>query len=121
MKVSKPITEHAIQAAVVKYIRTVRPNVKMTATLGGVKMSVKQMAKAKSDGYECGIPDLLVFAPSGNCVGLCIEFKKPKVETWGDGQEAWYNYMLKQGWDANRCNNEADGKRIVNQYFGIGA
>lgn len=62
-----------------KWLRETYPGIIATATVGGAHLSSGPAAAAKlrAAGYLNGIPDVLIFLPSGGKHGLFIEMKRP--------------------------------------------
>ena len=82
------MTEHQIQTRFVQLLdrlnATQDAGILYCATMGGVRLTIGQARKCKAAGYRKGIPDLIIFTPSGGKVGLAIELKtlkgRPSVE-----------------------------------------
>lgn len=97
------MTEHQIQTRFVQLLdrlnATQAAGIRYCATMGGVRLTIGQARKCKAAGYRKGIPDLLIFTPSGDFVGLALELKtevgRPSVE-----QKEWIQELKEFGWEA---------------------
>lgn len=70
-------SEFDLQYNVVKYLRNYYPDVLFTAPLGENQDSEAKRLRSYLLGFTGGMPDLLVFEPSGPYCGLAIEIKSP--------------------------------------------
>lgn len=80
VKVAKnSMNEDAVQELSVKLLRLKYPNVIFQANyLSGVKLTIGLAKKAKVQGHEKSMPDLMIFKPKGEYHGLFIELKAPQ-------------------------------------------
>lgn len=68
-------------------------------TQGGIKLSIGAARKMVSLGYRKGIPDVMIYTPSGGKVGLALELKTLKGRASVD-QRRWIQELKSYGWDA---------------------
>lgn len=98
------MTEHQIQKRFAQLLdrlkATQKPDILYCATMGGVKLTIGQARKCKEAGYRKGIPDLLIYTPSKNFVGLALELKTDKGRPSRE-QMAWINELRGFGWSAH--------------------
>jgi hypothetical protein len=108
--------EHDLQVKLVNHIREVDPSIFFTATVGGVRLSINQAKRMKAAGYLRGIPDLLIFEPSGDYCGLAIELKA------GKGRASSYQLnalksLRARGWRGEVSTGWDDTIELLNEYF----
>jgi prophage antirepressor-like protein len=99
-------TERQLHEAVVKYLRTNHPALRVAAGLGELQRESAQRLEAWAKGYQKGQPDLVLFARSGNFSGLAIELKTPT----GQGevspeQTQWLHDLKEAGFKTLVCND----------------
>lgn len=68
-------------------------------TQGGIKLSIGMARKMVSLGYRKGIPDVMIYTPSGEKVGLALELKTNSGRASAD-QRRWIAELKSFGWDA---------------------
>lgn len=108
--------EHDLQVKLVDYIREVDPSIFFTATVGGVRLSINQAKRMKAAGYLRGIPDLLIFEPSGGFSGLAIELKAAKGRASVYQLEA-LKALKSRGWRAEVSTGWDQTVELLNDYF----
>lgn len=120
-------TEHALQAACVRWFRLQYPKYKRLlfaipngARLYGNKLQrVKQWKKLEKEGAVPGAADLFLSIPSGDLAGLYIEMKTPKGVQSGkqkqfeqDALNAGYGYAMPRSFE--------EFERIIKNYLNNG-
>ncbi len=113
-------TEFQSQARVAMYLRSI--GLLFTATIGGHLKQIPSRAKAVSEGYEKGVPDLLVFEPRNGYHGLAIEMKRPRVKGRSNGavsadQRRWLTEMNSRGYLARVCFGDVAAIDLVALYM----
>jgi hypothetical protein len=74
-------SEYQIQAAFIRYLELMYPDMLYTISPAGFIMSPGMARKMMNMGYRKGTPDVLIFEPRGSWHGFFIEFKTPKGKT----------------------------------------
>jgi hypothetical protein len=81
-----------------------------------IKAKVQYMAKRKQMGVKSGVPDVLIFEPKGEFIGLAIELKagynKPS-----ENQLKWLDDLTKKGWLAVWSNSLDEVIDIIEKYL----
>ena len=90
------MSEELLQTHVIKYIKLKHPKIRYCASLGGIRTSMRQAVKAKATGYVKGHPDLAIYEPRGNYLGLFIEIKYKGYPT--KEQKQWINDLNDRGY-----------------------
>jgi len=85
------------QIAVANYLHYL--GVLFTATANGVYTSKKQAQIMKAMGLQSGVPDILIFEPRGEYIGLALELKSTKGRPT-PAQKMWIEKMKSKGWAA---------------------
>jgi prophage antirepressor-like protein len=99
-------TERQLHEAVVKYLRTNHPALRVAAGLGELQRESGQRLEAWAKGYQKGQPDLVLFARSGNFSGLAIELKTPTGQGVVSPEQAQWLLDLKEaGFKTLVCND----------------
>jgi prophage antirepressor-like protein len=98
--------ERQLHEAVIVYLRTNHPSLRVAAGLGELQRESWQRLEAWKKGYQKGQPDLVLFARSGNFSGLAIELKTPT----GQGevspeQVRWLADLREAGFKTLVCND----------------
>lgn len=109
-------SEELEQAAVVRYISYVYPQVKYCASAGGVRTSIKQALKMKRTGYVKGFPDIQICKAVGGYHGLFIEMKRING-TLDKSQKEWLDSLNKEGYLARCCKGFDSAKLLIDQYL----
>jgi hypothetical protein len=98
--------ERQLHEAVVKYLRTNHPTLRVAAGLGELQRESAQRLEAWAKGYQKGQPDLVLFARSGNFSGLAIELKTPTGQGVVSPEQAQWLLDLKEaGFKTLVCND----------------
>jgi hypothetical protein len=99
-------TERQLHEAVVKYLRTNHPTLRVAAGLGELQRESAQRIEAWRKGYQKGQPDLVLFARSGNFSGLAIELKTPTGQGEVSPEQTQWLFDLKEaGFKTLVCND----------------
>ena len=114
------MTEHQIQTRFVQLLdrlnATQEAGILYCATMGGVKLTIGQARKCKAAGYRKGIPDLLIYTPSGDKIGLALELKtltgRPSPE-----QKEWVKTLTDFGWSASIVKGYDAAVEALFEYF----
>lgn len=109
-------SEELEQAAVVRYLNCVYPQVKYCASAGGVRTSIKQAIKMKRTGYVKGFPDIQICKAVGGYHGLFIEMKRING-TLDKSQKEWLEGLNKEGYLARCCKGFDSAKLLIDQYL----
>jgi len=106
--------EDDLQMSVAKYLDFLKlcwchvANERKTSKIAG--------ARLKKKGVKSGVPDVLIFEPNKEHIGLAIELKiKPNKPT--DNQKEWLKNLDIKGWKTIICYTFDEVKTEVNQYF----
>ena len=75
-------------------------------------------ARLKKKGVKSGVPDILIFEPNGEYIGLAIELKTGKNKLT-EAQEEWLERLGKKGWYVGVCYSFDQFKSIVDSYFNL--
>lgn len=86
------------------------------STQGGIKLSIGAARKMVSQGYRKGIPDLMIYTPSGGYVGLALELKTTRGITSPD-QALWVERLNKNGWQAKIVKGYDAAVEALFEYF----
>ena len=126
MGVKNKQPEHELQKAVATYLDLMllkggeRPL--YSATVGGVRTTMRQAVLMKQAGYKRGIPDLLIFESRKvdgiEYHGLAIELKTKKGYA-SKHQKEWIDKLSKRGYYARVCKGLNDTITTINNYFSI--
>ncbi len=73
-------------------------------------------ARLKKKGVKSGVPDVLIFEPRGEYIGLAIELKiKPNKPT--ENQINWLEDLSERGWLTKVCYDFEEFEELVNSYL----
>lgn len=127
--------EHEIQKSVVRYLAIQYPNIKFTISPQGMKLNIYIAKLFKELGYSKGTPDILIFAARKGYFGLLIELKRPEIRGYSEKgketqveapgsvsqeQQAWIDYLNKEGYKAVVCFGSQMAYRVIDEYFKSG-
>ena len=74
--------------------------------------------KMKMMGTKPGVPDLMLFVPVGEWVGLAVELKHPNGRGRLSPEQAkWIEHLSSQGWQVVVCNGMDEGKEAFRGYL----
>ena len=107
--------EYQLQKAVCKYLDL--NNVLYCGSMGGqYQQHFSQRIKSRNSGYKKGFPDLFIYEPRGDYLGLAIELKvgynKPTNE-----QLAWIEELNERGYMAKVCKGIDETINTINNYL----
>lgn len=113
----KKETEHQLQCKCVRWLKTAYPNILYCSTQGGISQTANSRIQMCRAGYVNGIPDLMIYTPSGGFNGLAIEFKignnKPRVD-----QYEWRDQLInKCFWNHDFIYKFEEFTALVENYF----
>jgi hypothetical protein len=108
--------EHEIQVRVVKLLKSMPSQPLFSSTVGGVKVALHTARRMKEAGYNKGIPDMLIFEPKGDYIGLAIEIKAPKGKASAE-QVWWVDNLRNRGWKALICRGYEECEQEIKKYF----
>lgn len=107
-------SEASFQVAVANYLRTKK--VLFTHPPNGGNRFAKEAAHLKRQGVSKGCPDLLIFEPRGNNIGLALELKtnynKPSEE-----QTKWLVDLALRGWCCKWSNSLDEVVELIDGYL----
>lgn len=109
---SKPVSEHMEQAALVMWFRRAYPNTLIFAVPNGGLRSKSQAMKLKVEGVVPGIPDL--FVPAWK---LWIEMKKAKGGKISPEQAEMIIYLQSVGYRVIVGIGAEDARRKISQFI----
>lgn len=110
--------EHDIQVAIVGLLESIEPKPLYSATVGGVRLAIHTAKKMKEAGYSKGVPDMLIFEPRGEYLGLAIEVKTEKGRA-SDEQKNWQMALNNKGWRAEICKGFDECADVIYEYFNL--
>lgn len=108
--------EDKLQNAVMDYIAMQYPEVLAAHIPNEGKRTPFERFKFKYLGGKAGIPDVMVFCPSGDFVGLAIELKAGRNKPT-EAQLKWLDELGKNGWSAHCLNDFDNCKQTIDKYF----
>lgn len=114
--------EHELQKAVATYLDLMilegGESPLYSATVGGVRTTMRQAVLMKQAGYKKGIPDIIIFESRNGYHGLAIELKTKKGYA-SKYQRDWIERLLKKGYYACVCKGLDDAIYTIKTYFSI--
>lgn len=81
-----------------------------------MNMAVSQRVKMLRMGYCKGVPDLLIYEPSGDYCGMAIEFKTKKGIVRPE-QTTWLQKLRQRGWYAVVHRDSETAKEDFSSYI----
>jgi len=108
--------EDKLQNAVMQYIAAQYPGVLAAHIPNEGKRTPFERFKFKYLGGKAGIPDVMIFCPSGEYVGLAIELKAGKNKPT-KAQIEWLEELSLNGWAAYCLNSFEGCKLAIDEYF----
>lgn len=108
--------EHDIQVLVVDHLEAMETVPLFSATVGGVRVAMHTALRMKQAGYKKGIPDILIFEPRGEYVGLAVEVKTATGRA-SDHQKEWQERLRERGWRAEICKGLDACITVIDDYF----
>lgn len=122
--------ELIIQVRVCDYIRVMHCGVLFSSNYGsGIKLTIRQASIQKRLQSNRGAPDLIIYEPRGEYVGLAIELKREGVKiakkdgsavsTHVQEQNDYLEALRKRGWKCFFCIGYTDAIKTIDEYLGI--
>lgn len=108
--------EDKLQNAVMQYLAAQYPEVLAAHIPNEGKRTPFERFKFKYLGGKAGIPDVMVFRPSGDFVGLAIELKAGRNKPT-EAQLKWLEELGKNSWSAHCLNSFEGCKDVIDKYF----
>jgi len=108
--------EDKLQNAVMDYIQVQYPDALVAHIPNEGKRTPFERFKFKYLGGKAGMPDVMVFCPSGDFVGLAIELKAGRNKMT-EAQEYWLKELSLNGWSAHCLNSFVGAKETIDKYF----
>jgi hypothetical protein len=106
------------QSVVANYLRTkYRDSILWTAAASGLRSFWSAVVRMKMAGLNRGVPDLLIFEPRGNRVGLAIEMKRKTGGQLSPEQKWWLSELEKRNWVAVVCNGADEAIAEIEKYL----
>lgn len=111
--------EQILQEQVVNYLSLKYPNILYTASVGGMRTHIGVARKMKRAGYRKGVPDLMIFEPSKDFVGLAIELKTEDGRLSPE-QKYWLEALTARKWKAVMCRGFDEAIKTIDDYLKVG-
>jgi len=113
--------ECELQKMIVQYL-TYRGLLFYSTITQAQKRGYRTISFLKSQGFEAGIPDILVFEKSldGKYCGLALELKVGK-NTLTKEQSEWLESLMARGWYATVVRDFDTAKYIIEKYLNHGS
>lgn len=123
-------SEEQIAIAITRHYQITAPNILMHWDFGsGTKLSISQAKRQKALNPRRGHPDLMIYEPSGEYVGLAIELKREGVKiAKKDGspasqhikeQNEYLEALRKRRWRCFFTIGYDDAIKTIDEYLGI--
>lgn len=104
-------------AALVAWLRE-NPDVLFCGTIGGIHASVQAKVRAKREGYQRGIPDVMIYEPRDRYHGLAIEMKSRQGIVTAE-QLLWHERLQRRGWVVCVCRSAEEAIRQATCYLSL--
>lgn len=102
-----------------RYVEWLRDHpVLFCGTIGGIHASIPAKVRAKREGYQRGIPDIMVYERAGNFIGLAIEMKSARG-TATDEQREWHERLRRRGWQVHVCFSAEEAIVKTEEYLAL--
>jgi hypothetical protein len=108
--------EDHILYQVAEYLRIQYKHALFTHVANERMANVQYKVKLKALGVSNGVPDLMIFNPIGEFIGLAIELKAPKGQVSRD-QSFWLAALQARGWATFVCRSFEQAKGVLDDYF----
>jgi hypothetical protein len=123
-------SEEQIAIAITNHYLVTAPDILMHHDFGsGTKLSISQAKRQKALNPRRGHPDIVIYEPRGEYVGLAIELKKDGVKlTKKNGlpasdhikeQDEYLEALRERGWRCFFCVGYNDAIATIDEYLGI--
>lgn len=116
-KAKRSSEEYVAQVHVVRWLMIQYPDVLFCATLGGVRVGIGLARKLKMQGYQAGIPDLVIYEPRKGYHGLMIEMKKEIGGVVSDSQMCWGRELISRNYKFEICHGEDQAMKVIKEYL----
>ena len=124
------MTEEQIAIAITVHYKLTAPDILMAWDFGsGTRLSITQAKRQKALNPRRGHPDLMIYEPRGEYVGLAIELKREGVKiAKKDGspaskhikeQDEYLEALRERGWKCFFCVGYNDAIATIDEYLGI--
>lgn len=104
-------------AALVSWLRE-NPDVLFCGTIGGIHASVQAKVRAKREGYQRGIPDIMIYEPRDRYHGLAIEMKSRQGIVTAE-QLLWHERLQRRGWVVCVCRSAEEAIQQATCYLSL--
>lgn len=123
-------TEEQIAIAITNHYLITAPDILMAWDFGsGTRLSITQAKRQKALNPRRGAPDLMIYEPRGEYVGLAIELKREGVKiAKKDGspasqhikeQNEYLEALRKRRWKCFFCIGYDDAIKTIDEYLGV--
>ena len=119
--------EEALHKAVVTYLKTQYPRVRLRSGLEGFHLSKIQARLNQQIQWRPGAPDIMIFKVKDPFVGLFIELKtsSPYLKKSGNlrkndhlkRQDDWHTYLRNEGWHGGFATGFEEAKLMIDKYL----
>ena len=109
-------SEYQIQAAFIRYIELMYPDMLYTISPAGFIMSPGMARKMMAMGYTKGTPDVMIFEPRGNQHGFFIEFKAQGGKT-SESQDIFLASLRSRNYHIAVCFSTAAAIQVLESYL----
>ena len=112
------MNESDLHCHIVAETRKAWPDAVLVPGIGELPEAGAKRLQAWKMGYTKGQPDLMILNPSGEHLGLAIEFKHPGFEPApSDDQLTFHARLRALGWNVLVCNDLLAGMRQIDSYM----
>jgi hypothetical protein len=109
------MSEEKLQTNFVRYLTLKYPKARYCSSLGGIRTSMRQAIKAKSNGYVKGFPDIQICEAKGGFHGLFIELKYKGYPT--KEQKEWIKDLSERGYKSVVARGLDQACDVLNDYM----
>jgi hypothetical protein len=114
--------ESQLQQAVMRWWRHAHaglycPEELLFAIPNGGARHIATAVRMKKEGVRCGVPDLMLAAPSKGSYGLFIELKAGKTGRVSEAQERMINLLNAHGYRADVCRSFDQTINTITDYL----
>lgn len=110
------ISEYHIQAAFIRYLDLMHPDLLYTISPAGFIMSAGQAMKMVRMGYRKGTPDVLIFEPRASRHGFFIEFKALGGKV-SESQIEFLGLARDRGYHTAICYSDTEAIKALEEYL----
>lgn len=102
-----------------RYVEWLRDHpVLFCGTIGGIHASIPAKVRARREGYQRGIPDIMVYERAGEFIGLAIEMKA-RDKYANEEQREWHERLRRRGWQVHVCRSAEEAILATEQYLAL--